>query len=127
MRTLILTLVLALSLPTFSQELLNDDLNITTEKLMKPGRWSHLEIYGYDTYDCNRRFFYKCIDKADQDTLINDLLYQYGIDTEDEGDEVKNDKGDMSRAWYTTQDDWDVTIYTYRNKYGKYMIYIRFE
>lgn len=127
MRTLILTLALAFSLPTFSQELLNDDLNINSEKMIRTGEWSHLEIYGYDTYDCNRRFFYKCHDKAEQDTMIVDLLFQYGIDTEDEGEEIKNDKGNMSRAWYTTQDGWEVTIYTYKNQYGKYMIYIRFE
>jgi hypothetical protein len=127
MKTLILTLVLALSFTTFSQEELNDDLIISTEKLMRKGEWCHLEIYGYNSYDCNRRFFYKCNDKVEMDSVIISLLDQYGIDTKAEGKITESDKGDICRTWKTTENGWDVMIHTYINEYGKYMIYIRFD
>jgi hypothetical protein len=127
MKIIFLTLFLFLNYSLFSQEVLNDNLIISTEKLMRKGEWCHLEIYGYDTYDCNRRFFYKCHDKVELDTIIIELLFQYEIDTEDEGQYMKSDKGDMCHMWQTTQDEWEVTIHTYKNQYDKWMIYIRFD
>jgi hypothetical protein len=125
MKTLIL--FLALSTASFTQELMVDSLRITTEKWMRVGEWSHSEDYGWNSYDCKRRFFYRCNDKLDMDTTIIYLLGQYGIDTEDEGDFVKSDRGDMSHMWTVQQEEWEVTIYTYKNQWDRWMIYIRFE
>lgn len=127
MKTLILTLILTLSFTTFSQEELNDDLIISTEKLMRKGEWCHLESYGYDTYDCNRRFFYKCHDGLEMDSLIIQTLEEYGIDTEDKGQQMINDRGDSCLMWETTYNGWGVMIHVYINEWDKYMIYIRFD
>jgi hypothetical protein len=125
MKTLIL--FLALSTAAFTQELMDDSLRITTEKWMRVGEWSHSEDYGWNTYNCKRRFFYRCNDKLDMDTTIIYLLGQYGIDTEDEGNYVKSDRGYMSHMWTVQQEEWEVTIYTYKNQWDRWMIYIRFE
>jgi hypothetical protein len=61
------------------------------------------------------------------DTTIIYLLDQYGIDSADEGEYVKSDRGYMSHMWVTEQDGWDVTIHTYKNQWDKWMIYIRFD
>ena len=74
MKTLILFLVL--NVAAFGQQELDDDLRITSEKFMRKGEWSHSEAYGWNSYDCNRRFFYKCHDKEEMDSLIIQILLQ---------------------------------------------------
>ena len=125
MKTLIL--FLALSTAAFSQELMVDDLRITSEKLQRKGEWIHPQEYGWGSYDCNRRFLYRCIDKAELDTFIIQILEEYNIDTEDKGEYAKSDRGDIARMWVTEENGWDVTIYTYKNQYDRWMIYIRLD
>ena len=125
MKTLIL--FLALSAAVFGQEALDDDYRITSEKFMKKGEWSHEQEYGWNSYDCNRRFFYRCNDKADMDSLIISLLEQYGVDTEDEGQSMIDDRGYSCRMWESTDNGWEVTIHTYKNKWDRWMIYIRLD
>ena len=125
MKTLIL--FLALSAAVFGQEALDDDYRITSEKFMRKGEWSHEQEYGWNSYDCNRRFFYRCNDKAEMDSAIVSLLEQYGVDPEDEGQYMKNDRGDMCHMWESTDNGWEVTIHTYKNEWDRWMIYIRLD
>jgi hypothetical protein len=127
MKTLILFLVLSAAAFGQDQELLDDSLRITTEKWMRKGEWSHSEAYGWETYDCNRRFFYRCNDKADMDTIIISLLKQYGVDPEDEGQQMINDRRDSCHMWQAKDNGWDVSIHTYKNQWDRWMIYIRFD
>ena len=125
MKTLII--FLALSAAAFGQQELDDDLRITSEKLQRKGEWIHPQEYGWESYDCNRRFLYRCHDKAEMDTLIIQILEEHEVDTEDEGQFMKNDRGDMCHMWESTENGWEITIHTYKNKWDRYMIYIRLD
>jgi hypothetical protein len=127
MKTLILTFALALSFTTFSQEALDDDLRITAEKFMRKGEWSHEQEYGWNSYDCNRRFFYRCYDKAEMDSLIIQVLEEYSIDATDIGQRMINDRGDSCHMWEATENGWEITIHTYKNEWDRWMIYIRLD
>jgi len=125
MKTLII--FLALSSAAFGQQELDDDLRITSEKLQRKGEWIHPQEYGWESYDCNRRFLYRCHDKAEMDTLIIQILEEHEVDTEDEGQFMKNDRGDMCHMWESTENGWEITIHTYKNKWDRWMIYIRLD
>ena len=125
MKTLIL--FLAFSAAAFGQQELDDDLRITSEKLQRKGEWIHPQEYGWESYDCNRRFLYRCHDKAEMDTLIIQILEEHEVDTEDEGQFMKNDRGDMCHMWESTENGWEITIHTYKNKWDRWMIYIRLD
>lgn len=72
-------------------------------------------------------FLLQMYDKAEMDSAIVCLLEQYGVDPEDEGQYIKNDRGDMCHMWESTDNGWDVTIHTYKNEWDRWMIYIRFD
>lgn len=128
MKIIFLTLFLFLDCCyLFSQEELDDDLRITSEKFMRKGEWSHSQEYGWNSYDCNRRFFYRCNDKAEMDSLIIQILEEDGIDTEDKGQPMINDRGNSCRMWESTYEEWEVTIHTYKNEWDRWMIYIRYD
>jgi len=127
MKTLILTFALVLGFTTFGQQELDDDLRITSEKLQRKGEWIHPQEYGWESYDCNRRFLYRCHDKAELDSLIIQVLEEYNIDTEDKGQPMINDRGDSCRMWEATENGWEITIHTYKNEWDRWMIYIRLD